>query len=775
MTDQTNNTNTYPQEFYCPITQEIMYDPVIGKDGHTYEREAIKKWLEEHNVSPMTREPMRADQLVSNIALRNTIEQIVNASENLNGSSSNQGPRSTQMVSSPSLNTRSSPMHMNTDIELSVKSHLRNEGRRVHVRVQPPVQGAERQPCNLVCVIDISGSMASDAEETSKDPSTENAGFSRLDLVKHSVRTFIEVMNDKDCLALIPFSDKARIDLSLTKMTAYGKKKAIDKLEKMQPEGSTNVWDGVRCALEMCKDSPLCTQTNTCVILFTDGESNINPPRGIIPSLEKHIRENPLNSTIHSFGFGYSLDSKLLTDIALHGSGFYSYIPDCTMVGTVFVNLLSNVLSTVIRRADLVLTPLNGAKIKHVYGSSLNAHGNAKNDSESIVISMGGIQFEQTRDYILDVVPQDLNAPCLKAELKFNSQTIEKIDSPTEVMSLQELNELNVQYSRLLFIDSVEKGIVLANKGSVDGATKVMKDFLKQIQDLPSHSDERVKSLIRDIESDNQNEGQVTQAFSRSDWFQKWGRHYLPSLLRANWMQTCHNFKDPSVQVYGGALFKSLQNVADDIFCKLPPPKASNKSRYDPYSGTYTSSSYTPVNMSAYYNAGGSCFDGDSQVLLADNSLKKARDIKKGDKLKNMNDNDPVTVLCVLKSKTPSAQVQLCDLNGMKITPYHPVRVNGEWRFPIDITTPENVTCDYVYNLVVDQGHVVNINGVECITLGHGFSDNSVISHPYFGTQKIIEDLRNMKGFNDGIVEMTKYNIVRDPNTGKISSLSLVE
>ncbi|KAG2387208.1 hypothetical protein C9374_001540 [Naegleria lovaniensis] len=767
MTDP--NNKPYPQEFYCPITQEVMIDPVIGKDGHTYEREAIEKWLKDHNVSPMTREPMSVDHLVPNIALRNTIEQIVNENEN----AINTGARVLGSLPSSSTVSPSSPHHV-ANVDLTVKSHLRNDGRRVHVRVQPPIQGAERQPCNLVCIIDISGSMGSDAEEASTN-ATENAGFSRLDLVKHSVRTFIEVLNDKDCLSLIPFSDKARIDLSLTKMSAYGKKKAIDKLEKMQPEGSTNVWDGLRCALEMCKDSPLCTQTNTCVILFTDGESNINPPRGIIPSLEKHIKDNPLNATIHSFGFGYSLDSKLLTDIALHGSGFYSYIPDCTMVGTVFVNLLSNVLSTIIRRADLILTPLNGATIKHVYGSSLNAHGNAKNDSESIVISMGGIQYEQTRDYIVDVVPQDPNAPCLKAELKFNSQSIEKMDSPTEVLSLQDLNELNVQYSRLLFIDSVEKGMGLANKGSVDGATKVMKEFLKQVQKLPSHTDERIKSLMRDVESDNQNEGQVSQAFSRSDWYQKWGRHYLPSLLRANWMQTCHNFKDPSVQVFGGDLFKSLQNVADDIFCKLPPPKASNKERYDRYTGTYTSSTYTPVNMSAYYNAGGSCFDGDSQVLLADHSLKKVRDIQKGDKLKNMNGSDHATVLCVLKSKTPSSQVKLCDLNGMKITPYHPVRVNGEWKFPIDIATPKNVTCDYVYNLVVDQGHVVSINGVECITLGHGFSDNSVISHPYFGTSKIVEDLRTMKGFNEGLVEMTKYKIMRDPNSGKISSLSLVE
>ena len=41
---------------------------------------------------------------------------------------------------------------------------------------------------------------------------------------------------------------------------------------------------------------------------------------------------------------------------------------------------------------------------------------------------------------------------------------------------------------------------------------------------------------------------------------------------------------------------------------------------------------------------------------------------------------------------------------------------------------------DFVYNLVMEEGHTAIINGVECCCLGHGFEDNDVIKHPYFGT-----------------------------------------
>ncbi|KAJ6953192.1 U-box domain-containing protein 15 [Populus alba x Populus x berolinensis] len=46
-----------PHEFLCPITLEIMTDPVIVASGQTYERESIRKWIDSnHRTCPKTRE-----------------------------------------------------------------------------------------------------------------------------------------------------------------------------------------------------------------------------------------------------------------------------------------------------------------------------------------------------------------------------------------------------------------------------------------------------------------------------------------------------------------------------------------------------------------------------------------------------------------------------------------------------------------------------------------------------------------------------------------------
>ena len=50
----------------CPITQEPFWDPVIDPEGNTYEKSAIVQWLNENNVSPITRLPI-GNQVLSSL------------------------------------------------------------------------------------------------------------------------------------------------------------------------------------------------------------------------------------------------------------------------------------------------------------------------------------------------------------------------------------------------------------------------------------------------------------------------------------------------------------------------------------------------------------------------------------------------------------------------------------------------------------------------------------------------------------------------------------
>lgn len=75
------------ESFLCPLTKQIMRDPVTLESGATFEREAILKWFKESDssgrslVCPVTRKELSSTELNPSIALRNTIDEWMHRNE----------------------------------------------------------------------------------------------------------------------------------------------------------------------------------------------------------------------------------------------------------------------------------------------------------------------------------------------------------------------------------------------------------------------------------------------------------------------------------------------------------------------------------------------------------------------------------------------------------------------------------------------------------------------------------------------------------------------
>ena len=69
--DATISTDIVPLVYL----QAVMHDPVIAADGHTYEKDAMQKWLQHHQTSPVTGARLPHVRLVPNIVIRSVIQQ----------------------------------------------------------------------------------------------------------------------------------------------------------------------------------------------------------------------------------------------------------------------------------------------------------------------------------------------------------------------------------------------------------------------------------------------------------------------------------------------------------------------------------------------------------------------------------------------------------------------------------------------------------------------------------------------------------------------------
>jgi len=70
----TGDFRPLPESFYCPITCDLITDPVVSKEGITYERGAIENWIRVNGKSPMTRNLLAASDLRENNAIYELIQ-----------------------------------------------------------------------------------------------------------------------------------------------------------------------------------------------------------------------------------------------------------------------------------------------------------------------------------------------------------------------------------------------------------------------------------------------------------------------------------------------------------------------------------------------------------------------------------------------------------------------------------------------------------------------------------------------------------------------------
>jgi len=667
-----------------------MKDPVVDPEGNTYDREAITAWLQKNSTSPITRNPLKVEDLIPNRALKETMDMFhkgeIDASDlNISPPKNIEGRQ--QQLSDKKEHAK---QHQVSDIQIEVVS----KSGHTMISLIPPAKrkNVTRTPSTVCCVIDVSGSMADEAKIQDEAGKSEGFGLSILDLVKHAVRTIISGLGDQDQLALVSFTDQAAVVLGLTKMTDAGKKKAEKALEALQPLNSTNIWDGLYQGLEVLRNGAL--DKNSAVFLLTDGQPNVIPPRGHLPMLQKYKDEHGLPGIVNTFGFGYNLDSKLLNELSVAGNGAYAFIPDGSFVGTIFVNALSNLMSTA---ANNVCLSVEMPNTKFVDFSSIKQYSHQV-ASWGFDIQLGSVMFGQAKRFVIPVTLDGSTKLSIKMKYESPFEAKHTEISQEIPVELTQDTEIDMQILRLSFVNEVTRALELMATSSND-AMATIKGLIKEIKDSSVAGQKYMKDLLTDVE------GQTVMAISQNAAFKKWGKHFLPSLIRAHLLQQCNNFKDPGVQNYGGEMFSKIRDKVDDIFVKLPPPKQSVKK-----------AGPQPVikSMAKFYNAHGGCIAGDCTVLMADGSLRLIKDLKKGDEIMGSN-GQAVKISCVTKTVSQDNKAQLVKFeNGLKITAWHPIRLNGKFFFPCAVEEMpfeyEFFECEAVYNFVLESDHFMTVN-----------------------------------------------------------------
>ncbi|MDY0168598.1 MAG: VWA domain-containing protein [Thermoguttaceae bacterium] len=187
----------------------------------------------------------------------------------------------------------------------------------------------ERGVCNLVFLIDVSGSM---------NPPN------KLPLLKSAMKMLVQNLAEQDRVAIVVYAGAAGMVLPST--SCQEKEAILAALDRLQAGGSTNGGQGIRLAYQTAREHFVSDGVNR-VILCTDGDFNVGTTSQgeLIRLVEEKAKEGVFLSVL-GFGMGNYKDSTL-EKLANKGNGNYAYIDTIHEARKVLVEQMHGTLITI--------------------------------------------------------------------------------------------------------------------------------------------------------------------------------------------------------------------------------------------------------------------------------------------------------------------------------------------------------------------------------------------------------------------------------------------
>ena len=254
------------------------------------------------------------------------------------------------------------------------------------------VEIAERQPANLVFLVDVSGSMR-----------PEN----KLPLIKRSLHRLLEELGERDRVAIVTYA--SGINVPLPSVPANQQHRIASAIDNLVAGGSTNGSAGLHTAYDIARQHFVKFGTNR-VILCSDGDFNtgITDRNQLVDLIEGEARSGVFLSVL-GFGVGNYKDS-LAEQLADHGNGNYAYIDSYAEARKVLIDQMTGTLETIAKdvKVQVEFNPHNVARYRLIgYENRKLASEDFRNDRKDA----GEIGAGHSVTALYEIVPIGVMAP----------------------------------------------------------------------------------------------------------------------------------------------------------------------------------------------------------------------------------------------------------------------------------------------------------------------------------------------------------------------------
>lgn len=538
-------------------------------------------------------------------------------------------------------------------------------------------------------IIDKSGSMDEDASKMK-----EALGFTRRDFACQGALLCIDAYPDNQYMAVIQYSSDAQLltPMNSLLMTSANKAKARSSIISISPGGSTEIFKGLILAKQVAMNAiQIYGITKVHFILMTDGEDNTLKKHNIDEFFRSLFPEGESTFTMDTIGFGADANTELLVGWANKMSGLYSLCFDASVVGPIF--------GRAIARAYLG---------NEVYGIH-----------EPMPSNPNPIYHEYKRVYNI-----------------FKNKLRDMLLNP----NFRTLKD---------------------RADAVDGLNKEIEGWFTANPN-PQKNDPDWFGLICGIHEELND--QLRKSANDANFWAEWGKAHWQTVGIALDRECSTNNKTACIQHFGtpraiaeyariGQIYGEMQMIKPSrLEEKLQELRARSRT-YVPPPPTFT----TPQQFTQQNERSGGCFHHKSTLRTPDGSWIGYNEIisiiESGRVVKVLSDiHGPVPIEAIVKTPM-TGKTQFVQVGNTVLTPTHPIleASTTRWFHPKTLAAIYEEDVPFVFNVILgvnpDTGmryRSVNIDGHECVGLGHGIINDPVATDSFWGTEAIVDRMKEL-------------------------------
>eukprot|EP00746_Dinoflagellata_sp_MGD_P161435 gnl/MRDRNA2_/MRDRNA2_88572_c0_seq1.p1 gnl/MRDRNA2_/MRDRNA2_88572_c0~~gnl/MRDRNA2_/MRDRNA2_88572_c0_seq1.p1 ORF type:complete len:727 (+),score=145.70 gnl/MRDRNA2_/MRDRNA2_88572_c0_seq1:127-2181(+) len=348
--------------------------------------------------------------------------------------------------------------------------------------------GLSRLGSDIVCVIDVSGSMAG--------PKVEQA--------RRSLEFVAAELGPLDRLSVVKFNDRSQVVLPLTVMDAAGQGLARQVARSLRAGGGTSVGSGLILAGDVLSRRRA-RNDMAAVLLMSDGCSNdcTEEQQAVIANPAVRI---PNDARLFTFGYGSDHDANLLAGLARRGAGAFFFVRDVQDFPGQLADCLSSIVGVAFTRVMLRIAPANGA----IALARLHAPRTMRDEAGLDWGEIGALPADAERDIVfqLQLSPQAVGQSSVAVEVcagGVRTNGLLEIERPLapngNAVPGPQAQHVMVHVARVTVAEALQQAQREAARGKLASARSKLEVLLSQLEASPVSSDTTVMALMQDLRS----------------------------------------------------------------------------------------------------------------------------------------------------------------------------------------------------------------------------------------------------------------------------------